>query len=217
MSSVITPVRPSTPHQTFEAMARCPQTLKYGATARGSTGFGLVPELLKDAFSLDMDIIYGYRNTDINLAIERGEIHASGGDLIGFMGSRPLQLMQEGKVRIALQVAGRRDPELDKLNVPWSMDVVPEKHKRLFIMVNPIIDLARPYFAPPNVPPERTAILQAAFGSLARDPAFRAETNRVAKIEPSYVPGPEMDAAIKQILTQPKEVSDRVIGLLSGK
>ena len=61
------------------------------------------------------------------------------------------------------------------------------------------------------------AILQAAFGSLARDPAFRAETNRVAKIEPSYVPGPEMDAAIKQILTQPKEVSDRVIGLLSGK
>jgi hypothetical protein len=26
-----------------------------------------------------------------------------------------------------------------------------------------------------------------------------------------------MDAAIKQILTQPKEVSDRVIALLSGK
>ena len=95
--------------------------------------------------------------------------------------------------------------------------IVPEKHKRLFIMVNPIIDLARPYFAPPNVPPGRTAILQAAFGSLAKDPAFRAETQRVAKIEPAYIPGPEMDSAIRHILTQPKEVSDRVIGLLSGK
>jgi len=216
-ATVVFWMRTDFPCQTFEAISRCPQTMKFGATARGSTGFGLVPELLKDAFGLNMDIVYGYRNSDLNLAVERGEVHASGGDLIGFMGSRPLQLMQEGKVKIALQVAGRRDAELDKLNVPWSMDVVPEKHKNLFMMVNPIIDLARPFFAPPNVPPERTRILQAAFGSLAKDPAFRAETNRVAKIEPSYVPGPEMDAAIKQILTQPKEVSDRVIGLLSGK
>lgn len=210
-------MRTDFPCQTFEAISRCPQTLKFGATARGSTGFGLVPELLKDAFALNMDIIYGYRNSDINLAIERGEIHASGGDLIGFMGSRPFQLLKEGKVKIVLQVAGRRDPELDKLNVPWSMDVVPEKHKRLFMMVNPIIDLARPYFAPPNVPPERAKILQAAFGRLAKDPAFRAETMRVAKIEPSYLPGPDIDAAIRQILSQPKEVNDRVIGLLSGK
>ncbi len=210
-------MRTDFPCQTFEAISRCPQRLKFGATARGSTGFGLVPELLKEAFALNMDIVYGYRNSDINLAIERGEIHASGGDLIGFMGARPLQLMQEGKVKIALQVAGRRDPELDTLNVPWSMDMVPEGHKQLFVMVNPIIDLARPYFAPPNIPPERAKIMQAAFGSLAKDPAFRAETKRVAKIEPSYVAGQDMDATIKQILNQPKEVSDRVISLLSGK
>ena len=216
-ATVVFWMRTDFPCQTFEAISRCPQPLKFGATARGSTGFGLVPELLKDAFGLNMDIIYGYRNSDINLAIERGEIHASGGDLIGFMGSRPLQLMQEGKVKIAVQVAGRRDAELDKLKVPWSMDVIPEKYKRLFVMVNPIIDLARPYFAPPNVPPERAKILQAAFASLAKDPAFRAETNRVAKIEPSHIDGSEMDATIKQILNQPKEVSDRVIGLLSGK
>jgi tripartite-type tricarboxylate transporter receptor subunit TctC len=216
-ATVVFWMRTDFPCQNFEAIARCPQPLKFGATARGSTGFGLVPELLKAAFGLNMDIVYGYRNADINIAIERGEIHASGGDLIGFMGSRPLQLMQEGKVKIALQVAGRRNPELDKLGVPWSMDVVPPTHKPLFAMVNPIIDLARPYFAPPNVPPERARILQAAFAALAKDPAFRAETKRVARIEPSHVPGPEMDAAIRQILTQPKAVSDRVIGLLRGK
>ena len=216
-ATVVFWMRTDFPCQTFEAISRCPQPLKFGATARGSTGFGLVPELLKDAFGLNMDIVYGYRNSDINLAIERGEIHGSGGDLIGFMGSRPLQLLKEGKVKIALQVAGRRDGELDKLKVPWVMDVVPQTHKKLFIMVNPILDLARPYFAPPNVPAERAKILQTAFASLANDPAFRAETLRVAKIEPTHVPGGEMDIAIKQILSQPKEVSDRVIGLLSGK
>ena len=129
-ATVVFWMRTDFPCQTFEAISRCPQTMKFGATARGSTGFGLVPELLKDAFGLNMDIIYGYRNADLNIAVERGEVHASGGDLIGFMGARPFQLLQEGKVKIALQVAGRRDPELDKLNVPWSMDVVPEKHKQ---------------------------------------------------------------------------------------
>jgi tripartite-type tricarboxylate transporter receptor subunit TctC len=216
-ATVIFWMRTDFPCQSFEAISRCQQRMIFGATARGSTGFGLVPELLKEALGLNMDIVYGYRNADLNIAVERGEVHASGGDLIGFMGARPYQLMQEGKVKIALQVAGRRDAELDKLNVPWSMEVVPEKHRNLFRMVNPIIDLARPFFAPPNIPAERTKILQAAFGSLAKDPAFRAETNRIAKIEPSYVPGAEMDAAIKQILTQPKEVSDRVIALLGGK
>ena len=216
-ATVIFWMRTDFPCQTFEAIAKCPQTLKFGATARGSTGFGLVPELLKEAFGLKMDIVYGYRNSDINLAIERGEIHASGGDLIGFMGSRPLQLMQEGKVKIAMQVAGHRNPVLDKLNVPWSMDVVPEQHKRLFVMVNPIIDLARPYYAPPNIPPERAKILRDAFAGLAKDEAFKAETNRVAKIEPTYLAGTDIDAAMKQILTQPKEVSDRVISLLTGK
>src|SRR5215510_3704300 len=128
-ATVIFWMRTDFPCQSFEAISRCPQALKFGATARGSTGFGLVPELLKDAFKLNMDIIYGYRNAE--LAVERGEVHASGGDLIGFMGGRPRQLMEEGKVKILLQVAGRRDPELQKLNVPWSMEVIPEEHKKL--------------------------------------------------------------------------------------
>jgi tripartite-type tricarboxylate transporter receptor subunit TctC len=216
-ATVVFWMRTDFPCQTFAAIARCAQPLKFGATARGSTGYGLVPELVKDAFGLNMDIIYGYRGNAINIALERNEIHASGGDLIGFMGGRPRQLMEEGKVKILLQVAGQRDPGLDKLKVPWVMDVVPETHKKLFMMVNPIIDLARPYFAPPNIPKDRAKILQTAFGTLAKDPAFRAEVNKVAKIEPTHVPGPEMDAAIKQILTQPKDVNDRVISLLKGK
>ena len=157
-ATVVFWVRTDFPCQTFQTISSCPQPLKFGATARGSTGYGLVPELLKDAFKLNMDIIYGYRNAE--LAVERGEVHASGGDLIGFMGGRPRQLMEEGKVKILLQVAGRRDAELSRMNVPWSMEVIPDQHKKLFLMVNPILDLARPYFAPPKIPADRAKILQ---------------------------------------------------------
>src|SRR5262249_22852354 len=152
---------------------------------------------------------YGYRNAE--LAVERGEVHASGGDLIGFMGGRPRQLMEEGKVKIRPQGAGPRDPELQKLNVPSSMAVTPGAHKKLFLMLNPIFEPARTYSAPPNIPTDRAKVLQTAFANMTNDPNFRAEVKRVARIEPSLVRGPEMDAAIKQMLSQPEEVSNRII------
>jgi tripartite-type tricarboxylate transporter receptor subunit TctC len=210
-------IRTDFPCQTFEAISRCSQALKVGATARGGLGYGLVPELLKDALKLEMDVIYGYRNNDLHLAVERAEVHAAGGDLSDFMGARPRQLLEEGKVKILLQVGGRRNSELDKLNVPWSMEVIPEEHKKLFIMINPMLDLARSYFAPPSVPADRAKLLHTAFANLVGDPDFKAEVRRVASIEPRLVPGPEMDAAIRQMLSQPKEVSDRIIGLLRGQ
>jgi tripartite-type tricarboxylate transporter receptor subunit TctC len=216
-ATVVFWMRTDFPCQTFEQLRNCPQPLKFGATARGSTGYGLVPELLKDSLGLKMDIIYGYRNADVDMAVERNEVHASGGDLIGFMGSRPRQLMEEGKAKILLQVAGRKNPELEKYNIPWSMDVVPDSHKPLFTMLNPILDLARPYFAPPNVPADRAKILRDAFGKLVEDQEFRADMKKVAGISPSYVPGEEMAASIKEMLDQPAEVKDKVIRLLQGK
>ncbi len=203
--------------QTFEQLRNCPEPLKFGATARGSTGYGLVPELLKDSLGLKMDIIYGYRNADVDLAVERNEVHASGGDLIGFMGSRPRQLMEEGKAKILLQVSGRKNPELERYNVAWSMDVVPDSHKPLFKMLNPILDLARPYFAPPNVPADRTAILREGFVKLVNDQDFRADMKKVAGITPTLVPGDEMATNIKDMLDQPPEIKDKVIRLLQGK
>lgn len=216
-ATVIFWMRTDFPCQTFEELRNCPQPLKFGATARGSTGYGLVPELLKDSLGLKMDIIYGYRNADVDLAVERNEVQASGGDLIGFMGSRPRQLMEEGKAKILLQVSGRKNPELEKYNVAWSMDVVPDSHKPLFKMLNPILDLARPYFAPPNVPPDRAKILREAFAKLVEDQEFRGDMKKVAGITPSFVHGDEMAASIREMLDQPPDVKDKVIRLLQGK
>lgn len=216
-ATVVFWMRTDFPCQTFEQLRKCPEAIKFGATARGSTGYGLVPELLKDSLKLKMDIIYGYRNAQVDLAVERNEVQASGGDLIGFMSSRPRQLMEEGKAKILLQVAGRKNPDLEKYNIPWSMDVVPDSHKPLFRMLNPILDLARPYFAPPNVPADRAKILRDAFGKLVADQDFRADMKKVAGITPSYVAGEQMTASIKEMLDQPPEVKDKIIRLLQGK
>ncbi len=215
-ATVIYWMRTDFPCQTLDAIAKCAQPIKFAATARGSTGYGLVPELLKDAFGMKMDIIYGYKNSDIELAIERGEAHASGGDLIGFMGGRGKQLMEEGKVKILVQVAGQKSPTLEPYNVPWIMDVIPAERKNLFLMLNPILDLARPYYAPPGIPEERTAHLREAFAKLGTDAGFKAEVRKVASIETSLVRGEDMQRAIQAMLDQPPEVKDKIIGLLKG-
>jgi tripartite-type tricarboxylate transporter receptor subunit TctC len=216
-ATVIFWMRTDFPCQTLEALKSCKQPLKFGATARGSTGYGLAPELLKDAFDLNVDILYGYRNNEIELAVERGEIQASGGDLIGFLGGRGFQLMQQGKVKILVQIAGRKSPELEQYHVPWVMDVIPAERKNLFAMVNPMIDMARPYFAPPGIPVERTATLRDGFVKLAADKAFVDEVKKIAKIHPTLLPGDEMGSAIKAMLDQPPEVKKKVIGLLTAK
>lgn len=209
-------MRTDFPCQTLDALAKCREPIKFGATAKGSTGYGLVPELLKDAFKLNMDIIYGYRNNDIELAIERNEVHASGGDIIGFLGGRGKQLLDQGKVKILLQVSGQKAAALAPYNVPWVMDVIPESQRPLFTMVNPILDLARSYFAPPNIPADRAAMLREAFAKTAVDPEFIAETRKVASIEPILTRGEEMQKAVAAMLDQPPEVKNKIIGLLKG-
>lgn len=205
------------PCQTFEALKTCPKRLKFGGTSRGSTGYGLVPALIKDALGLNMDMIVGYKNTAIVMALEQGEVDASGGDIIGFFGGRPFQLMKEGKVKILAQVGGSKAPELAPYNVPWIMDIIPASHKPLFEMVNPWIDMARPYFAPPGVPADRAKHLQAAFRKLAKDKAFTGEVKKAARIDITLTPGDHMLSEIKAMLDLPPEVKEKITNLVRKK
>ncbi len=215
-ATVILWSRTDFPCQTLQALAKCPQTLQFGATSKGSTGYGLVPELVKEALGLNIKITYGYNSREIPAAVARGELHASGGDLIGFFGGPPLSMMKEGKVGIFLQVASDKSPILAKFNVPWVMDVIPEKYKKLFSMINPIIDLARPYYAPPGIPEESKEILQQGFRRLGDDEEFKAEVKRAARTEVNVIVGQKMMGAINQMLDQPPEVKKKIIQLLKG-
>lgn len=215
-ATVIFWMRTDFPCQTLEALKRCPKPLQFGATSRGSTGYGLVPELIKEALGLNMEIIYGYLSRDIPGAVERGEIDASGGSVQGFFGGPSREMMKKGQVRILFQVGARKSPVLESYDVPWVMDLLEPKYTKLFTMINPIIDLARPYFAPPAIPENTKQILQEAFRRLAKDADFRAEVKRATRTEPNVMVGVEVVEAMQQMFDQPPEVKDRVMDLLKG-
>ena len=212
-ATVIFWMRTDFPCQTLETLKSCPQRLKLGATARGSTGYGLVPELIKEAFGLKMDIIYGYKSSAIMLALERNEVQA--------VGRRPDRLLRrpaqgddgQGQGQDPVAGGGPQEPRArSPYHVPWVMDVVPAKYKPLFHMVNPIIDLARPFYAPPNLPADRTQTLQTAFDELAVDKAFQADTRKAARVDISYVPGKEMTRRSRRCWTNPPTSRPRSSG-----
>ncbi len=210
-------MRTDFPCQTLEALKTCPRRLKFGGTSRGSTGYGLVPALIKESLGLKMDMIVGYKNTAIVLALAQGEVDASGGDIIGFFGGQPFEMMKRGEVKILAQVASKKAPELAAYNVPLITDIVPAAYKPLFEMVNPWIDMARPYFAPPGVPADRATHLQDAFEKLAKDPAFTGEVKKAARIDITLVPGDEMLKSIQAMLVLPPEVKKKIISLVRKK
>jgi tripartite-type tricarboxylate transporter receptor subunit TctC len=76
--------------------------------------------------------------------------------------------------------------------------------------------MARPFVAPPGVPAERAAALQAAFLAVHRDPQFLADAERL-KIEVNALGAEAVLAAIDRIADAPRDLRDRLRTLLAGQ
>jgi len=74
--------------------------------------------------------------------------------------------------------------------------------------------MARPFVAPPGVPADRAAALQAAFLAAHRDPQFLADAAQL-KIEVDAVGADAVLAAIDRIRNAPADVLDRLRKLLA--
>jgi tripartite-type tricarboxylate transporter receptor subunit TctC len=65
--------------------------------------------------------------------------------------------------------------------VPTARELALDAKARELIVFaeTPLLTMARPYAAPPGVPPDRLAALRTAFDAAHRDPAFIAEGNKL--------------------------------------
>jgi tripartite-type tricarboxylate transporter receptor subunit TctC len=58
--------------------------------------------------------------------------------------------------------------------------------------------MGRPFFAPPGLAAETTAMLRGAFADLAKDPAFLATAEKT-KLDLSFMGGAELQALVERI------------------
>ncbi len=148
----------------------------------GGTGVGssivIYPAAMNSLLGAKFKIVLGYKATsEIDLAMERGEVQARTGSYTGLRSDHP-DWLSEKKVDILMQIGSKRDPDL--LDVPLLSELGrnEEEHKILELISAPI-SLGRPYLAPPGVPEDRLAMLRSAFDQTLRDEAFLAEARKM--------------------------------------
>jgi hypothetical protein len=166
------------------------------------------PRLYNTLIGTKFKVVTGYNSTaQIALAIERGEVQGiADWSWSSLKAVRP-QWLAEKKVTLLMQGALKNDPELGSL--PNALDFIKNDADRKVLELHfTQKTAARPLVAPPEVPPERIAILRKAFEALAKDPEFVAEMEK-SKIEFGFVPGPEIDKVVAQIASTPAEIAER--------
>ena len=171
------------------------------------------PDFSETTSGFKLSIVPGYQGAaDVNLAIEKGEMHCWGGTVQAFFGSEPGRTWAKtGFVRVLAQGGPKRDPRLSAAPTVWELmdkHQTSEETRGLAKLLLAPDDLGRPLIGPPGIPPDRLRVLRTAFIKMMNDPDVVAEAHKKG-LEPSPVSGDEIEGLVKE-LVQPREVIQRM-------
>ena len=185
--------------------------------ASGATSpSAIFPTVFNAVLKTRFKIVNGYPTSAHTLnAMEKGEV--AGFCAWGWMAMRATRpdWIRDSKFTVLLQIALRADR--DHPEVPLALDLArtPEDRQVLELIVAPQT-FARPFAAPPGLPPDRAAALRAAFDATVKDPAFIAEAEKL-KLEPDLVNATEMEAILHRLYATPPEIVARAKSALAAQ
>jgi tripartite-type tricarboxylate transporter receptor subunit TctC len=159
-------------------------------------------------------VIAGYAGTAaLNLAMERGEVHANPAVAWVSVKTQYAKPIAEGKLRVVGQFGFRAHREL--ASTPLFPTGKTEADRQIFQLLYARQDYGRPLLLPPGVPSDRVAALRAAMAATFADPAFRAEAARL-DLDVDPVTGEEMQELTDRLFATPPETLRRLQSILAG-
>jgi len=186
-----------------------------GAQFPGSGQYDF-PILLNRLVGTKFKVITGYESTaKVHLAMERGEVLGIGASTWSSLKALNSNWLQEKKVRIIAQWGLKRHS--DFADLPMVLDLAKTQADRQALqLVLSRQEFGRPFFLPPNVAPDRTDALRRAFDATMKDPAYRAEAEKL-KLDVDPLSGEHVATLVEQVSKTPPEVVDRVRAALEKK
>ena len=189
----------------YDAMQR--ETV-IGATGAGSISTQ-IPAVLNHVVGTKFKVIFGYPGgTDINLAMERGEVEGrSTNPYASYVATTP-HYIKEKKINLLVQVGVRKDPDLP--DVPLMRELAKDPEGQAILdYVSKATSVGRPVGTTPNTPADRVAALRAAFDATLTDAEFKAESDK-QRMEISPMSGAELQQLIADLIDAPKELLEKV-------
>jgi tripartite-type tricarboxylate transporter receptor subunit TctC len=194
-----------------DARARSSRLAATGPAAVSSQ----VPLLFNALARTQFEVIRGYADAgQMNLAMERGEVDGRGANMWATYKTQSPNEIRDGKFNAVAQLGLVKEPDLP--NVPLLADLVQGDPKKEAIarFVALSQENARAIAVPPGVPDDRVRLLREAFAATMKDPQFLAAATR-ARLEISPQNGEEVQAAVLELLSMPKDVVDATKAIIS--
>lgn len=187
---------------------------EYSVGANGITAAAQYAQAMNTLIGTKFSIITGYPGgTEINLAMERGEVAIRGQNSWSSWKANHREWLDQKKIVLLVQMGLEKNPELP--NVPLLMDLAkdPEGREVLKLLSAPTA-IGRPIFTTPDVPADRLAALRAAFDATMKDAAFLAEAKRL-NYDLNPVSGVALQRIVNEIVDTPKPVMAKLTGILA--
>jgi len=210
-------MRADTLYKTIEDVRNAKEPPKCGSTGISNSAY-VVPKLLEETVGAKFNVVLGYQGgSAIDLAVERGEVVCRAFSTEAYFSREPFHTWRKkGFARVLVQGGKNRDerlPDVPTINEVMDKYNAPESGRRLVTVMLAAGEFFRPHYGPPGIPPERVKILREAYMKTMKDPEFLAEAKK-RKLEIAPTSGEEMDALIKEVMSQPPETIERMKKLL---
>ena len=206
-------IRSDQPYKTLLDLRKAADPPRCGASGVGSTGF-YIPKLIEEIFGVKINVVTGYPGAaDVDLAVEKNEIHCRGTTISAFFGREPGKTWaKNGFVRFLVQTGDKRNHRLPDTPTIWELmdqEKGMDAKKRLARVVLGPGAFGRPILATPGIPPDRVKLLRDAYLNMLKDPEFAAEAKK-RQWEIAPVSGERLEALAKEVINQPPDIIERM-------
>jgi tripartite-type tricarboxylate transporter receptor subunit TctC len=165
--------------------------------------------IMKDVFGLKLKLVTGYKSSlEVKFAMEKREIDGTLGNAWGSVKTEAPEWLRDHKIRVLTQFGLTKHPELP--DVPLFIDIAktaPDRQMLELLLARQ--EFAKPYFAPPDIPPQRLQVLRLAFDETMHDQAFLADA-KARLLEINAMSGADLAAKVEQLENTPRSIIDRI-------
>src|SRR5690242_11033247 len=217
--SIMFYMRADTPYKSIAEIIRAKQPPSCGGSGTTSSDY-VVAKILELAVGAKINSVSGYQGgSDADLAVEKGEIVCRAHTLASHFGREPLNSWHKKGFDIHLLQSGRkrdsRAPEAPTLYEILEEFKVSDGKRRVAQALLSGGEFGRPVLVTPGTAPDRVKILRDSLRSVVNDPELLAEAKK-SRMDVEYTAGEELEALLKEVLSQPPEVVEHARKILGN-
>jgi tripartite-type tricarboxylate transporter receptor subunit TctC len=206
-------MRADAPWKSMEDLQAATELPKCGATGTSDLTT-IVINILEETLGVRLNNVRGYPGgAEIDLAIQKGEIQCRGTGITTHFAREPYFTWHKtGFDRHLIQTGAKKDPRLP--DVP-SLNELMEKKKTPSISRNVAramlvsATLGRPLIGTPGIPADRIRILREAYSKAFKESEVIEEAKKT-NLDLATLSGAEVEKQIREVMSQPREVVERV-------